>query len=160
MGGPYADAGIGVWGYNQNKTNPTGFPVAPGALIDPNGNPKPIDFMGYCHEKRWVSDYHYNQLFARVQSDNRVAMDVKNGRVYDRMFTAKVDANGVLTVDDFPHMNWTQPGQTAGIPKTIDVGGATETGFWFPYDHIPGGFLMVSDVVRNAARVHRASLRN
>jgi hypothetical protein len=156
MGGPYMDAGIGVWGYNQNKANPSGFPVGPGQLIDPNGNPKPIDFMGYCHDKRWISDYHYNQLFARVQSDNRLVM-AKNPtpRVFDRMYSAQVTSAGALVVDDFPHVGWSE----SGVPREVDIGGVKETGYWFPYDHIPGGFLMVSDAARMASRLGRAHLK-
>jgi hypothetical protein len=160
MGGPYKDAGIGVWGYNQNKANPSGLPFGPAELIDPAGATKPIDFMGYCHDKRWISDYHYNQLFARVQSDNRLvmAMNPTNGaapRVFDRMYSATVGPNGMLVVDDFPHAGWAE----RGIPREIDLGGVKETGYWFPYDHIPGGFLMVSDTVRTASHVSGARIK-
>jgi hypothetical protein len=151
MGGPYPDAGIGVWGYDQNSKK----------LIDPSGatNAKYKDFMGYC-QPTWVSDYHYNQLTGRVQSDNRLVMSMRptDGRPPVRnpsMFSSKVRADGTLEVDELPHFGVAE----RGIPREIDVNGVKETGYWFPYDHIPGGFLMVSDSARLASKLGHARIK-
>src|SRR5581483_4492160 len=101
----------------------------------------------YCHDTRWVSDYHYNQLFARVQSDNRIAM-AKNGGLLEPMYQATVEKDGTLSVSNVSDVGWV----TKGIPREIEVGGRIETGYWFPYDHIPGGFMMVSGSVRTASK--------
>lgn len=151
MGGPYPDGGIGVWGYDQNTKQ----------LVDPSGasNAKPKDFMSYC-QPQWVSDYHFNQLMGRVQSDNRLVMDMRptDDRpplVPTTMYVAKVRPDGTLSVEDAPHTGWAERGQ----PRAVDVGGATATGYWFPLDHGPGGYLMVPDAVRVASRVSVARVR-
>jgi hypothetical protein len=133
---PYPDASIGVWGYDQIDKK----------LIDPSGaqNAKMKDLMSYC-QPQWISDYHYNHLFSRVQADNRIAQDV----VGEPMYTAAVADDGTITVGDVAHTHWPS---RYGEARTIDVGGAQATGYWFPLDHLPGGILLVPETVRSKSR--------
>ena len=46
---PYADGGIGVWGYDFRD----------GSLVDPTYR---RDIMGYCYDQGWLSDYHFERV--------------------------------------------------------------------------------------------------
>lgn len=139
---PYMDASIGVWGYDQIQKQ----------LLDPSSKK---DVMAYC-PNQWVSDYHYNHLFQRVQADNRIAADVTSkegfGEPQEQMFGASVDGSGAVgEISDVAHTSW--PGRY-GEPRAVEVGGVKATGYFYPYDHLPGGVLMVPSAVRTLARGH------
>jgi hypothetical protein len=51
-GFPYADASIGVWGWDRRDDS----------LLEPAAT---TDFMGYC-DPQWISDYTYTGIFQRV----------------------------------------------------------------------------------------------
>lgn len=56
---PYTGGGIGVWGYD----------VASGDLKDPAVY---TDFMGYCYDAVWTSDYTYDGIFDWMVATNRL----------------------------------------------------------------------------------------
>lgn len=148
---PYKDGGIGVWGFDQidkQLKDPTGMT---------NGG-KPKDVMGYC-QPSWISDYHYERLADRVLSDNGLLKDYHPGpgqplRPHEPMVRAVVGEGGTLSIPEGPaQVGWPE----LGLPREIAVGQERVVGYWFPYDHLPGGVLMVPEAVRAASR--RASVR-
>jgi hypothetical protein len=143
---PYKDGGIGVWGFDQidkRLRDPTGMT---------NGG-KYKDIMGYC-QPSWISDYHYQHLADRVFSDNGYLKDYHPGpgdsvRSHAAMFRAEIGPDSTLSIpQEPPQFAWPERGE----PREIDVGGVKEVGYWFPYDHMPGGVLMVPETVRAASR--------
>lgn len=129
---PYQYGGIGVWGYN----------VVTSQAIDPS---QYYDIMGYCAYD-WISDYTYKALFNWVAADNGADMVVPKTPTTYRMIVD--DGNGTLELGDaFPVY-----GPVEGTPKTVtfDDNGVTRTvtGYYTPYDHIPGGFILAPEPAR------------
>lgn len=148
---PYKDGGIGVWGFDpidKQLKDPTGMT---------NGG-KPKDVMGYC-QPSWISDYHYEHLADRLFSDNGLAKDYHPGpneplRPHAAMVRAVVASDGAVSMPDGPaEVGWPERGE----PRAVIVGDEQATGYWFPYDHLPGGVLMVPEAVRQAS--HFAPVR-
>ncbi len=125
---PYDDGEIGVYGYD----------AASKKLLDPKGTAR--DMMGYCSPV-WISDYTYKALFDRIVGISRQP----NRKLVEQTWhTVLVNDSGahrseVVTVDR-------QPG---GEDKIIErtVGGKTElvTAQFYPFDHLPGGILLVPE---------------
>jgi hypothetical protein len=129
---PYANGAIGVWGYNINTSQP----------VDPS---QAYDVMGYCQQD-WISDYTYNAIFNWVATDNGADMIVSNTPTTYQEITD--DGKGTLTLGNaFPVY-----GLVSGTKRTVtyEYGGSsqTATGFYYPYDHLPGGYLLVPEVTR------------
>ena len=126
---PYANGAIGVWGYNLNSSQP----------VDPA---QYYDIMGYC-EYDWISDYTYKALFDWVAADNGADMVVSQTPTNYRFIAVKMD--GTLEVGGvFPVY-----GIVSGEPHTVtfDDDGVerTEVGYFTPYDHLPGGSILVPE---------------
>ena len=139
-GFPYTGGKIGEWGYD----------IFAKKLIAPA---KGTDIMGYC-ANQWVSDYTYNALYDRIAAISverhrtpetretrpttseklaryRVATALESG---DLTWDGELDldeelAGGVLRKANF----------LADSGKTI----ITRTARFFPFDHLPGGFVFV-----------------
>ena len=61
---PYANGGIGVWGYDFRD----------GTVLSPD---RRRDIMGYCYEQGWLSDYHFEKVIdhrARVEGPQAAVM--------------------------------------------------------------------------------------
>lgn len=119
---PYSNGGIGVYGYQLVQK----------FIISPTANPAPKDLMGYCSPD-WISDYTYEALFTRIKYVNGALIKPGPARGYR---WATVDGE---TLTYGPRFTGTLP--PGGEPKT--VGGAT--GWYYPFDHVPGGMLLVPD---------------
>jgi len=124
-GYPYSKGGIGVWGWdivNQKAKDPTQF----------------FDIMGYC-ESDWISDYTYTALYNWVAADNGFDMVAGTAVTYRQIF---VKTDGTLEVGDaFPVY-----GPMSGEQHTVTFDdGHSATGFFFPYDHIGGGYVLVPE---------------
>jgi len=78
---PYDGANIGVWGWDKRTDE----------LIDPNDGV--TDIMGYCNNK-WISDYTYDALVARVVAVSGAASIYVNPDVLDRFHVLMLDAVG------------------------------------------------------------------
>jgi hypothetical protein len=122
---PYSQGGIGVWGWdiiNLKAKDPTQY----------------FDVMGYC-ENDWISDYTYKALYSWVAADNGFDMMIGAPVTYRQIF---VKANGTLEVGEaFPVY-----GPMSGEEHTVTFDdGHTATGFYFPYDHIGGGYVLVPE---------------
>lgn len=129
---PYSGGGIGVWGYALNEK----------VFIDPS---KGHDMMGYCPDYDWISDYTFDALFKRLKAVNgadvHYAADAFDPRPY-RML--KVAGDGTLTWGE----EITVRTPVLGDERTLSfsaAGGVTTrvTGFYYAYDHLPGGYMLV-----------------
>lgn len=129
-GFPYAGGKIGVWGYDLIKKT----------LVDPEGRTR--DMMGYC-QPIWVSDYTYSALFERVQFLNMRAQSFVAEEAGDWQILI-VDDEGVHRGDVVSLGRL--PRGTQRTVETVDARGAvtgTVTGRYYPFNHLPGGFLLV-----------------
>jgi hypothetical protein len=126
---PYANGGIGVWGYDLNASKP----------IDPSQN---FDIMGYCAYV-WVSDYTYKALFNWVAADNGADMITPSAPVTYRMIMIHGDGTVELR-GSFPVY-----GPMSGEQHTVTYvdNGVTKTvtGYYFPYDHVSGGYILAPE---------------
>ena len=136
---PYPTGLIGVWGYDA---------LAP-AMVDPSTT---FDIMSYCGPKKWISDFHYSELFRRVKTDNGFYNDWMSGSsgAGQRFAMAPVEVNGDVHVSTSATR---EPWVLTGQPREATWSGGHATTYWFPNDHLPGGFLYVPDAVPAMARV-------
>ncbi|MEO7092200.1 MAG: M66 family metalloprotease, partial [Polyangiales bacterium] len=126
---PYTGAKIGVWGYD----------LVAKKLMDPARN---VDLMSYCNPV-FVSDFQYQGLLERMAA-------IASGKMMKLPAPAayrfvRVRADGSLA--------WGKPVELheppMGAPRAIlfeDALGAplaTAVGHFYPYDHLPGGMLLV-----------------
>ncbi|MBI2392449.1 MAG: hypothetical protein HYV09_22885 [Deltaproteobacteria bacterium] len=126
---PYAGATLGVWG----------FDIEAKALVNPTKNK---DFMGYC-QPDFVSDYTFGALATRMATVyGSSAYEIKAAP--QRFALVAVDAEGRLTsagevVSSDPPFGEPRPLTLALVDgKRVPV-----TGAFYPYDHLPGGLLVV-----------------
>jgi hypothetical protein len=139
---PYPGGSIGVWGYDS---------FAP-QMIDPGVF---TDMMGYC-QPIWISDFFFAKLWGRVRTDNGYFNDWMRGpaRTAGPTYTlAAVDATGPARVSTGAASR--EPWIARGEPRTIAWAGGSAVGYFFPYDHLPGGTLWVPDGVPDGASVAR-----
>ncbi len=127
-GYPYTNGGIGVWGYD----------ISGSGQRDPT---KYYDIMGYCAYD-WISDYTYNALFNWVVADGADMIVPKTPTTYRQIM---IDGDGTATVGDaFPVY-----GIVSGDSRTVtfeDNGVAhTVTGYYYPYDHVKGGYVLAPE---------------
>jgi hypothetical protein len=137
---PYAQAAIGAWGFN----------VVTGRFIDPDGNPKPRDMMGYC-DPAWISDYQFGKLFDRITAVNAGSTNFRYGasapeETYD---LAHVDAEGAVSWQGQVRAaatlrgqalaaRWINPARAQRATQAVAT-----TAHFYAYDHLPGGMLLV-----------------
>ncbi|MGB5809715.1 MAG: M66 family metalloprotease, partial [Polyangiales bacterium] len=144
-GYPYADAAIGVWGYDLTS--------------DSHISPDYRDLMSYCGPN-WISDYNYDLLFDRIAS------------VYGRQFALKsitapalpsvsyrtvvVDADMTLSWGRDTILERLPDGEpvTAELLNTSGQVVARVPGVYQSVTHIPGGMLLWEDVETAASSVH------
>lgn len=129
---PYADGGIGVWGWNAIDKVLVN-PEPPQALL------KPKDLMGYCNPD-WVSDYHLVKLWQRVRADSLVAAEDWAGEAQD---TVIVGDEGVLSRAGAARGRWMAGGEPREIVLERADGAIHAKARFFPYDHLPGGLLVL-----------------
>jgi hypothetical protein len=132
----YGSGGIGVWGYN----------IIDKTFISPT---KGKDMMGYCSPE-WVSDYTYAGLFDRVSAIAQAYPGSKAGAPS----SGGSKTFRMATIDETGAMSWTETytadaEPTGGQARTVrfmDASGATvgtHTARFFPYDHLPGGVVVM-----------------
>lgn len=145
---PYAGGIIGVWGYD----------ILEKTLISPT---RGRDMMGYCPNE-WVSDYTFSALFDRIsavslsktskQVGGSSASGAAEGAGTYRM--ALVDERGALTWTDSIELDQAPQGGFAReatflAPSGVSVG--SRVARFYPYDHLPGGVLVVPSAPASAA---------
>jgi Peptidase M66 len=143
---PYPTGGIGVWGYN----------IIDKTFLSPT---KGKDMMGYCPNE-WVSDYTYTALFDRIaQVNGGVASAAGAGgsdpgtfqaapaaRTTQTFRMAMLEGDGSVTwggdveLDEEPTSVQTR---TATFVSAAGQTIATHTAHFYPYDHLPGGVLVM-----------------
>ena len=145
---PYSGASIGTWGYD----------IFAKTLLSPSVG---HDMMGYC-DNEWVSDYTYTALFDRIASLNGNPVSGATGQTAagsgNFQSTAEVAGPGgtfrMANVAADGSVTWTNEIEldqepTAGKSLTATFTGAngttvgTHTAHFYPYDHLPGGVLVV-----------------
>jgi hypothetical protein len=128
---PYAGGLLGSWGYD-----------APSAtLINPS---QAADFMGYCSPD-WVSDYTYGALFDRIQALGNYPDMLWPDGVSRQWQTVFVDGQGGTSLGDVIEADRPPTGRLRDVTlhnRRGEVVG-TSQGHFSPYDHLPGGILLV-----------------
>lgn len=131
---PYANAGLGAWGYD----------IVEDELVDPNAA---ADMMSYC-EPQWVSDYTFGALLDRIGALTGSA----RGQVvtWHRLLVAP-DGTAVPR-------GTVQGGVAPGRERRVEwLDGARVVadgeGWFVPYDHLDGGVLLVSELEGRTARL-------
>ena len=135
---PHATDSIGVWGWD----------IVNGGLRDPTQH---TDYMGYC-ESQWTSDYTYRAMFERGNLINQAAQPSGPER---RLTVVGLDGKGggewlgALTRRD--------PGSSRPqlkVALTDSDGHVRQVeGQFLPYDHLPGGWLLVPEAAAAASRI-------
>jgi hypothetical protein len=125
---PYKDGGVGVPGWNMIEQKPvdTWF----------------TDVMGYCAPV-WISDYTYRALYDRISIVDKTKSII--GAAGGKFRLLAIDGTGKV-VGDRP-MTLAQAPLSEARALTVTVAGKTKasTGTFIPYDHLPGGMLLVRD---------------
>ncbi len=120
---PYPDAAIGDWGYDLGLKK----------LVDPAGDAR--DMMSYCSPV-WISDYNYKALYDRITIVNGQAYQIPPANVQLKWKSVVVDGAGRPTGDG-ELVTLTAP--PSGELRTMDH----MTGHFYPFDHLPGGIMLV-----------------
>ena len=145
---PYSGASIGSWGYD----------IFAKTLLSPSVG---HDMMGYC-DNEWVSDYTYTALFDRIAALNGNPLSGATGMTggsgaFQSTVAEVAGPGGTFRMADVAadgSVTWTNEIEldrepTAGksltatfaAPNGTTVG--THTAHFYPYDHLPGGVLVV-----------------
>ncbi len=139
---PYSDGGIGVWGWDiEAKT-----------LVKPSDY---SDIMSYC-QPTWISDYTFNGLFKRIVGVNKAAAG--KGTMSKKSYRPlHVAGDGSLRARPLISIEAPVPGAEERRRVSFrDASGRTvleTTGTWHPYDHIPGGIVLVEEPSQHWASV-------
>jgi hypothetical protein len=135
---PYSGGTIGSWGYDvltKKLYSPTTYK----------------DFMGYC-SPTWISDYTFKAITTRMAYVAgtpflSIAKDApKKFRFVDVGMDGKLTWGDSITLDEPPMSD----------PHTVSYLGAdgstveTTTGFYYPYDDLPGGYMLVPELPTSA----------
>jgi len=133
---PDPTGGIGVWGYDTDTAT----------LIDPSPTGTPTkDMMGYCDPK-WISNYNYKALFARLQTINGADMQVPTWDTPRPYRMVRVLEDGTATVGDRIDVNAPLYGEERTVSVTLSDGTTRSlTGNYYAYDHVSGGYVMVPE---------------
>lgn len=139
---PYAGGKIGVWGYD----------IVEKAFHSPSTG---TDMMGYC-ENVWVSDYTFSALFDRVSAVARSVATTTSAKLPSGS-NANVNVGNkmrIATVAEDGSLSWGAEVSAARAPmggeqRSVSFLGeageelGTETAHFYPYDHLPGGVLVM-----------------
>jgi hypothetical protein len=154
---PYSGALIGSWGYD----------IFAKTFLSPT---KGHDMMGYCPDE-WVSDYTYSALFDRIAAVNGNPVSGVTGTTSSASASAPSSAPSsaptlpvtyrMANVDGNGNVSWTdaielvqEPSGAARAATFFDAGGnviGTHTAHFYPYDHLPGGVLVVPEAPRTTS---------
>lgn len=126
---PYSGATLGVWG----------FDIEARALVNPTKNK---DFMGYC-QPDFVSDYTFGALATRMSEVYGSSAYVFRGAP-QRFELVSVDGAGNLTSAGDVVSSEAPFGEPRPLTVAlVDGKRVPVTGAFYPYDHLPGGLLVV-----------------
>jgi hypothetical protein len=138
---PYSGGDIGDWGYDLHLKQL----YAPG---------EGKDLMGYC-QPTWISDYSYKALYERMAFVNNVQQRAVGFVAPQAYRFVSVDSRGGARWGQTTMLRRRPAGELhtvrylAGDGKVI----GTETGHFYGYDHLGGGFLLVPEAPAGATSV-------
>lgn len=126
---PYSDGEIGVWGYDSVRQR----------MVDPNGSTR--DMMGYC-DPIFISDYTYTALHERVMA---LAVAPYRLEVPTRWRSIVIGEDGEATRGGVVTAKRSPQGKDKVVSRTLN--GKTESlnARFYPFDHLPGGILLVPE---------------
>jgi hypothetical protein len=134
---PHEDASIGSWGYD----------LVTGELKDPASY---TDIMGYC-ELQWVSNYTYFHLMDRIVT--LAAQEAQPPALPSRRPITRLLTDGTGYLERAPRTSQVADPSTGGEAVRLDLidadgrpAGTTE-GWLYPYDHLPGGVILLDHVL-------------
>jgi len=114
------------------------------SYLKPTGTPTK-DIMGYCDPK-WISNYNYKALFARLQTINGADMQVPTWDTPRPYRMVRVLEDGTATVGDRIDVNAPLYGEERTVSVTLSDGTTRSlTGNYYAYDHVSGGYVMVPE---------------
>lgn len=146
---PYADGATGVWGYD----------ILTKTFISPTEG---RDLMGYCPNE-WVSDYTFSALFTRIAAVNGAAPSSTGaaggasqgpGQAFAASQTfrmAKVEADGSVSWGGDVELDEELTDGPSRLVTFVSSSGetlGTSHARFYPYDHLPGGVLVVPPAPR------------
>ena len=138
---PYSGGLIGTWGYNSLNQQ----------IKNPNNT---ADFMGY-RELNWISDYTYEALYDRIVAVSGSADTYWPDDVNRDWQTVFVDGDGETSLG--PVIQPERPPH--GFQRSVDLldsrGDVIEVteGRFAPYDHLPGGIMLVPELPQGVVDV-------
>ncbi len=137
LGGQPADP---KYPYSGANIGPISWDIEASKLVNP-GSPK--DFMSYC-QPEWVSDWTFNALATRMAYVYGAKLDLPTTPTTYRLVS--VDGDGKLEWGDAITTVNPPWGKTHAV-KVSTAGGAVAnvTGHYYPYDHLPGGLLVLPE---------------
>jgi len=128
--------------YSGGKIGPYGYDLANKKLIDPATY---RDLMGYC-SPNWISDYTFKALTNRMAFVGGASMSFPGGvsESYDFRFV-QVEGDGKLTWGEDVTLHELPMTDTKTLTWESSDGKpiGTATGYFYAYDHLPGGYLLV-----------------
>ena len=130
---PHPNASLGTWG----------FDILSKELYSPDSR---SDLMSYC-QPYWISDYSYSKLFERSVFVNSFAQVQRAPGVPETYRMLSVDMKGQLDWSSSMTLRHTPTGEPREI-DLVDAGGKTTgtvTGHFYPYDHLPGGIVLLPE---------------
>lgn len=131
---PHAGAKIGVWGWDMFNDS----------LVDPTAA---HDIMSYC-DNQWASDFTYKALYTRMQN---VSLSSYTGAPSEYEVIA-VDGSGVATWASSSYRSRPITSTAVDVSLVTEAGPTSVHGHYFPYDHLPGGWLLVPKTQTPASR--------
>lgn len=148
---PYAGGAIGTWGYD----------IFTKAFISPT---KGRDMMGYCPNE-WVSDYTFTALFDRIAAINGNPVSTATGETTSSASAqqqlaapqtfrmATVEADGSVAWGGEVELEEEPVDGKSRLVTFVSANGATlgtNQARFYPYDHLPGGVLIVPPAPRES----------
>lgn len=134
---PYTGAQLGVWALDIESK----------VMVNPTKN---TDFMGYC-SPTFISDYNYDALATRMAYVYGAAYEHRGPAQNVKLLA--VDGAGKLTPAGEVFTAEPAYGDARTVSLVLADGRATTAiGAFYPYDHLPGGLLVVpvgTSVVRS-----------
>jgi hypothetical protein len=105
----------------------------------------------------WVSDYHFRALFDRLRLVNQASGDALPGapQRYAR-----------ILIDERGKASWSAPltldRQPLGAPMRVQLGASEVSGWFYPFNHLPGGVVLIASEVAAGSTVsfHAAGRRH
>lgn len=131
---PYSGGTLGAWGYD----------LVDRKLFSPTTHK---DFMSYC-SPTWISDYTFKAIATRMSSVAGSALISIAKDAPTRYRFVDIGMDGRLSWGDSVTLN--EP--PLAEPHTVSYLGAdgttvgTTTGFYYPYNDLPGGYMLVPEL--------------